>query len=178
MDLLTKVLQDHQAVILEKWFDALLDAYPAEAARIFKHVKDPFANPVGHSMVTGLEAILDWLVRGKESSEVAAYLDQIVRIRAVQEGLPSQAVSFLISLKHIVGNVLEKTTAPREERETARQNWEGQIDRLLLMSMDIYAQCREKIFELKVDEVHRQVYALLRQEKQEREKKSCEGVPK
>jgi hypothetical protein len=40
--------------------------------------------------------------------------------------------------------------------------FEEQIDQLILLSFDIYVKCRERIYELKTDDVRRMTFRLLR----------------
>jgi hypothetical protein len=157
---LKTLLEGKKATILEKWFDLVLEVYPAETQRFLKKQKSRFANPVAHEISLGLEGILDQLLRGGKPTEVSPLLDRIVRIRAVQELAPSQALAFIFDLRRLL------------REELADKAWEGkiseemmslerEIDQLALLSLDIYMKCREEIFELRVAEVKNRVGKLL-----------------
>ena len=50
--------------ILNSWFQATVDSYPAETARFIKSQKDPFANPVGQTTHQSLDTLVDALTTG------------------------------------------------------------------------------------------------------------------
>lgn len=152
----------HRTDILETWLKAMWQHYPPETVRIFQREKDPFANPVGHNLRTGMEGILDWLEQEKKVTDVSVSLDKIVRIWAVQDFTPSQAVSFLISLKHIVRDLMKKHDPDQGHLEANWQAWDAQVDHLLLMAMDIYTGCRENLYQIKIEEANKRVFSLLR----------------
>jgi len=146
---LNEALAARREVVLERWFQAVLATYPAETARFLAGGADPFANPVGHTVREGLGRLYDRFVADVPVSELSAAIDGIVRIRAVQEFTPSAAVGFVYTLRKIL----------REELADAALDPAGQaalesgIDRLALVAFDVYMQCREKIFEIRVREI-------------------------
>ncbi len=145
--------------ILESWFQATVDSYPAETARFFKNQKDPFANPVGQATYQSLDALVEALVAGAGREVMAEALDPILRIRAVQTFTPSKATSFVFSLKQIVRQHL-----PGDGRD-AGMNMNGldrQIDEMAMAAFDIYVACREKIYELKATESRKQFFGSLK----------------
>ncbi len=152
-------LSRNRSAILESWFDKVLESYPFDSTGFLKQRKKQFANPVGHTMAKGLEGILDGLLNNKDLAEITPFVDDIVRIRAVQDLTPSQALVFLFHLKSLIREELgaeEQKTQIGDLRE-----FDSRIDALALMSFDIYAKHREKIYELKADEVKRNTYRLL-----------------
>ena len=84
-------------------------------------------------------------------------LDPIVRIRAIQDFTPSQAVSFIYALKAIVRNVIGKKIADPKMHK-ALSKFEVRVDQLQFLAFDVYVTCREKIFELKAVEEKNKVY--------------------
>ena len=146
---LNEALAARREVVLERWFQAVLATYPAETARFLAGGADPFANPVGHTVREGLGRLYDRFVADVPVSELSAAIDGIVRIRAVQEFTPSAAVGFVYTLRKIL----------REELAEAALDPAGQaalengVDRLALVAFDVYMQCREKIFEIRVREI-------------------------
>ena len=145
--------------ILESWFQATVDSYPAETARFIKNQKDPFANPVGRTTYQSLDALVDALTAGAGREVMAKALDPILRIRAVQTFTPSKATSFVFSLKQIIRQHL-----PGDGRH-AGVNMNGldrQIDEMAMAAFDIYVACREKIYELKATESRKQFFGSLK----------------
>ena len=146
---LNEALTAKRETVLDRWFQAVLATYPADTARFLAGGADPFANPVGHTVRVGLGRLYDrFLVDGPEA-ELSAAIDGIVRIRAVQEFTPSAAVGFVYKLRSILREELADA-APDPSDQAAL---ESGIDRLALVAFDVYMQCREKIFEIRVREI-------------------------
>lgn len=152
------LLEQRKAVIIKKWFDLVVQTYPADTSKFLKTQKDPFANPVGQTVLRGLEALFGILLTGPDAETISSFLDPIIRIRAVQNFSPSQAVSFIFSLKQIIRNSLNKET---HDNSMAAEllRLESTIDELGLIAFDIYMECREKIFELKANEDKSKTFA-------------------
>ena len=145
--------------ILKEWFQVTIDSYPADTAKFLKSQADPFANPVGQTTYRSLEALLDLLTPGSDRGAMAAALDPILRIRAVQAFTPSQATSFVFSLKPIVRRHL--SDADRQAGDPI-EALDRRIDLMAMAAFDIYVACREKIFELKATESRRQFFGSLK----------------
>ena len=93
-------------------------------------------------------------------SEALPSLDRLIRIRAVQGFSASQAVGFVFLLKDILsseGDAASDGPAPDDELRTL---W-AHVDALALHAFDIYVACREKLSEIKVNEVRMQTAKLL-----------------
>ncbi len=158
VDLLTK----KQAVILERWFQWLLETYPAETARFMREEKNRFANPVGSSVYQGIEGLCQELLQGMEPDRVYPFLDTIVRIRAVQDFPPSRAVAFIFALKKVILEELESEIRGGQISVEELLEFESRIDNLALFSFDIYTQCREKVSQIRIDEIKKRSERLLR----------------
>lgn len=156
-DLLTK----KQAVILERWFQWFLETYPAETARFMREEKNRFANPVGSSVYQGIEGLCQELLQGMELDKVYPLLDPIVRIRAVQDFPPSRAVAFIFALKKVIFEELESEIRGGQISVEEWLELESRIDNLALLSFDIYTQCREKVSQIRVEEIKRRSERLL-----------------
>lgn len=153
------ILSDNKSAILGRWFEAVLETYPADTSRFLRTQKNRFANPVGQTIAEGLEQIFDRLMSG-DTDTVVPFLDNIIRIRAVQDFTPSKAVSFIFSLKQVVREELARTkTGAVPEADLAE--FESAVDRLALLAFDIFMQCREKLYEIKANEVRNMTYRLL-----------------
>ena len=146
---LNEALAEKREAVLGRWFQALLSTYPEDAARFLAGGADPFANPVGHTLREGLGRLYDRFTADVPGSELAAAIDGIVRIRAVQEFTPSAAVGFVYTLRGILRE--ELADAPLDP--AGRAAIENGVDRLALAAFDVYMQCREKIFEIRVREI-------------------------
>jgi len=155
------LLSQKRAAILERWFDVMLETYPIDTSMFLKKQKDRFANPVGYTISQGIEGLFEELLQGMDSGKVSSFLDNIVRVRAVQDFPPSQAMAFIFLLKKVIKEELKS-----EIRENGLAEelliFESKIDALALLSFDIYMKCREKIYEIRVKEVKNSVHMLLR----------------
>jgi hypothetical protein len=154
---LRSLLARKKAVIIKKWFGQVIETYPADTAKFLKSQKDPFANPVGRTIYRSLEALFDQLLEGMDPKALTSCLDPIIRIRAVQNFSPSQAVGFVFLLKGVIRtNVRFERTEQQMEDELLLL--ESRIDQLGLLAFNIYMQCREKIYELKANEMKNRTF--------------------
>lgn len=153
-----------QKAVLDQWFDLILGTYSENTAVLWKKKDDPFANPVRHKFETGMRGIVTSLAAcgGSPDPEVfAPLLDEIVRVRAVQDFTPSQATAFIYLLKKAVREALwDKVTEHGLFAELLAL--ESAIDVLALLSFDIYCQCREAISELRISQIRKQYDRLLK----------------
>jgi GTPase SAR1 family protein len=154
------LLEEKKSSIVNKWVHAIFDTYPADSSNFFQKQQDQFLNPVGHTISECTSNIFDELLKNSEPEKFFPILHDIIKIRAVQDYTPSRALSFLLLLKQ----------ALREEAGSEIQKkhlmdelvaFEAQIDQLILLSFDIYMKCRERIYELKTDDVRRMTFRLL-----------------
>lgn len=157
---LKNLLLEKKSTILERWFDVILETYPAETLRFLKTQKERFANPVGHTILEGIEGIFDETLNGVNPERVSPFLDNIIRIRAVQDFTPSQAISFIFLLKKVIREELKDEVL---EKGIAQEllELESKIDELAFLSFDIFMRCREKIYEIKANEVRNMTFRLL-----------------
>lgn len=142
---------DKKYAILEEWRLQILKTYPRETAEFLRREKDRFANPVGCTLLRTTEILLEALLRGDESDneEVHNALDDLIKIRAVQDFSASQVLEFIMALKHIVrGQFHGEYPDPDQLRD-----FESRIDHLVLAAFDIYAQNRERIFNVRINEI-------------------------
>lgn len=150
--LLGDLLAESKGEIVERWVDAVLATYPEDAARIFKKGKDQFANPVGCAVKDGLWAVYPLLFEKDEPEAVAAAVEYMVRIRAVQDFSPSVAVSPPYLLKKVVRELC------RKEKVTDLEGWqlfEEKADFLARTMFDQYMDCRERLYRTRLEEFKR-----------------------
>jgi hypothetical protein len=153
---LDDLMRARKDAVVQRWVREVLAAYPEDAAALFQREQDPFANPLGHSMREGIGGLLDAVVGDMDPDKLRKHLDSIIRIRAVQQFAPSQALSFLFTLKPILGDVFPEAKA---DLGLARglEMIDNRIDQVALMAFDLYTECREEVSKLRINEVKRQV---------------------
>lgn len=157
---LNNLLKNKREVILEKWFDLIINTYPQESVQFFKR-KSQFTNPVGYTISQGIEDILDAIIEDPDTANFSVYLDNIIRIRAVQDFSPSQSVAFIFLLKQSIHEELAEDIS-RHNLFEELSVFEVTIDKLALMSFDIFMACREKIYNLKATELRDRTLWLLK----------------
>jgi hypothetical protein len=145
-------LRERRQAIVARWRDAIIRTYPPDAARFLLKNRDQFANPIGRTVAEEAEALIDALIIHEDLSACDGSIDRIVRIRAVQQFTPGEAVSFIFLLKPIVNAVIEQF---REESISIQELLElhRRIDNLALMAFDAYMNCREQIFRIRTGEL-------------------------
>ncbi len=154
------IFEQRRAEIFEKWHAMLVDSYPKETGRFLRREKDAFANPVGARFETALEKVLYGFIDDKSQDSWKDSLDEILRVRAVQDFSPSDALRFIMGLKDVLRMTAAKSgknVSPEELRA-----FEDRVDRMLLAAFDIYSRCRQDLYEIRVKEISRQVERLLR----------------
>lgn len=158
---LRNLLEGKKSDIIQKWSNAIMDTYPADSSGFLKKQKDQFANPVGFTISQGVEKILTALLDGNETAAAQPFLMDIIKVRAVQNFTPSQAVAFIFLLKKIIREELSEAIEDRQISEDFIA-LEVKIDELALSSFEIYSKCREQLYELKNMELKNMTYRLLK----------------
>jgi hypothetical protein len=151
---LHRLLEKKKPVILKKWLAAIYDTYPADTAEFIKGDNDMFANPVGHTVTANAEYILEGLIRGEDTAALSAHVECIIRIRAVQDFTPIQAVSFMNSLKTVIFSQLK----PEIHKHRLWDEWEkleASVDNLTLMANEIYAKMKQRIQHIRMKEIEK-----------------------
>ena len=149
------LIEKNKDEIIKNWFEDTIQAYAPDTARFYKGQKDQFANPVGNITAKGVEFLLDQLLDDLEPDAIKTYLDPIIRIRAVQDFTPSQATTFILSLKKVLRDCLsdhlQDATIVLELLA-----FELKIDQMCLMAFDIYMACKEKIYQISANDMRSQ----------------------
>jgi len=146
----SEALASKKQEILSLWIERTFNSYAAPG--FFKTAKDPFANPVGSNIAAGLTALFELLRTDADIQAFGKPLDQVVRIRAVQEFTPSQAVAPFLELKWVVKQVFsgDKNSQPLLGKLDAL---DCAIDRMALMALNIYTECREQLYRNRIREL-------------------------
>ena len=147
---LQTLLAEKKNAIVRKWTDQVLDTYGSP--EFFKKQKDRFANPIGATISDGLQSLFGILLGGGEIDAASKPLENIIKIRAVQDFTPSQAVSFVYLLKTIIHEELAKEKGKEQFLESLPA-LEARIDTIALMAFDYYMNCRERLHQIRINEV-------------------------
>jgi len=149
---LKEFLVERKSIILGGWLERTLQVYPAASRDFFEKNQDPFSNPIGSTIREGIEKLYREILQPTEAAQARTILTPMIQIRALENLSPSQALAFIPLLKEIIRDTLKgqiwESISPQE--------WTAlncEIDRLTLQAFDIYLECREKIYRLKIKEL-------------------------
>ena len=156
------LIRQNKEEIAKAWIETTLSAFKADAAKFYSTSEDPFANPVGTAVKTGIKDLLDALLEKKfEPTQMANHLDRIVQVYCVQEFPPSFTVAFVFLLKNVLRKKFSKEL--KEPRTFAGYlDFESKIDRTAGLAFDVYLKYRMRIAEIRVNEIKHQVATLYR----------------
>lgn len=116
--------------------------------------KTRFIAPADYLLKEETEALLNWLISEEEPVKARSSLEEICKYKAVQGLNPSEALGFILDLKSIVRLVLGNGESESSQIK-AYADLDRRIDQLMLLAFDEYCNCRERIMEIRVDEMRR-----------------------
>ncbi len=152
---LTETLSRRRDAILGRWKEMVFATYPASSSSFLSEGIDRFANPVGHALAAGLEQIYEGLETGQPPRSLGRQLDEIVRVRCVQDYSPSQALAFVLQLKSAFRREVRDADA-----ELLRA-LDALSDELMLAAIDVYAACRDDMHAIRARNLERRTYHLV-----------------
>lgn len=168
------LLGEKKQEILQQWFDSILSTYPADTANFLKGQNNTYAGSiVGQTIHEGIEGIFDDLTGDTAPDRLRSCLDRIIRIRAIQEFEPSEAIGFLFLLKPIMRKELMRDIREGGFFEEMLEV-ESRLDSYASIAFDIYMKCREKLYDLKANEMRNWTYRIVKKSKMYREVKAEE----
>ena len=160
MKLLT-LLSERKTSLTNRWLQRTFESYHPQTAIFLKKEKDRFDNPVGFQTSQGLAHILEALIQQEGREQVLAAMDEVIRIRALQNFSPSQALAFIFLLKNVIREELAQELKNGQFSQELAEV-ESRIDGMALLGFEAYTQRREKLCEIKVTEVKNRVSGFLR----------------
>jgi hypothetical protein len=149
-----------QSEIVEQWFHSILASYPADTAKFLDGETDRFRNPVGQTTRTALESLFAGIVGTVPVAELRPPLDEIIRIRAVQDFSASDAIGFLMQLKPLLRKRLRGASFSNGNTDSLNK-LDARIDSVTLLGFDIYVECREQVYDIKANALRRRTEILL-----------------
>lgn len=145
-----------------RWIEIVHGTYPFDTIGFLRTRKDRFANPVGYRTEEAAKALMDVLFADQpDEASLQKAVDEIIRVRAVQDFAPETAVGVFFALKDIVRQVVEESNQLAEVTP-ALLKLESRIDAVVLMAFGAYARFRETLHLMKVDEFKRLNSQILR----------------
>jgi hypothetical protein len=158
---LRKLVAEKKGDIGPRWQQLVLETYPPETFEFLKNKKDRFDNPIGHTVAEMVTKVLEGIASGAEAEEYRSAIYPVIQVRAVQGFSPSQAMDAVLLLKRAVFETVGIELL--EAGECAVLLSVGaKVDELLGLAFDVYSDCRERIHQIRTDEVKRNLYMLLK----------------
>lgn len=150
---LYKLLNKKKPQILSKWQPVAL-SYANNAPVIAQKNKGRFSDPMSYVIIKNTEEILNWVIKAEKNMDLVIPLDEICKIKAIQDLKPREALSFIFFLKQIIREEIEDQS---KINDWAVELWEldKRIDEVGLLAFDIYSECRTRIYDLRVNEIKR-----------------------
>ena len=152
---MVKISAERKRAIAQAWLDMTLCTYPSQSMQFMVDERDRFRNPVGQALKEGIPVLTNALLDETDSERARQALEEIVRIRAVQNFSAREAVGFIFLLKRIFSQELPDDNKDRLELDR-------RVDEMALTAFDFYSQCRAKISDIQVSEARRRVALLQR----------------
>ena len=150
--MLATFLKQNRADIIEQWIKCVFETYHPETSKFLRSLRDRFSNPVGFTVSAEIANLYDEVIGTMNGESIANSMDSIVRIRAVQDFSPSQAVAFVFGLKKVIKDSLSGVSADGELLLDLFE-LESRIDHLALAAFEAYMQCREKVHQIRTNEI-------------------------
>lgn len=160
---LAELLARRRNLVFPRFVELTWSTDPGGAAFAVRE-PDPFHNPVGATVAGALREIYDGLAEGIGAAGLAAPVDRMVRLRAVQGLAPSEAVRFTLFIRQAVLDSFPAGEASGVEGADAEalSELEAVERQLLFLAVDRYVACREKLFEGRLKSELARVGAILR----------------
>lgn len=159
---LVELIKAKRDTVLTAWANRVYATYPFDTGGFLRSSSNEFSNPVGARTVFLGELLLDSLCGDPVSIEnLTQGMEEFIRIRAVQDFTPEQALAVLYLLKEciadlfkaeIVGNMLW----PEMWTLSAR------LDGAVLLGFGAYMRSRENMWSLRLEDFKRRNHQIMR----------------
>jgi len=153
--MLTELLVTEKDKIIERWVKLIVETYPSQGSSFLLQQTDRFQNPVGYTITTETEAMFNSFLKDDIENTGVIALDNLIRIRTVQDFTAAEAVGFVFSLKQAIREVIEENSQ-NDFSFKEILSLENRIDHLALKAFDSYMNCRDRINDIRVKDIKRQ----------------------
>ena len=122
--------------IVEAWFSKAIGIYPESVRDGLMQASDRFLNPVACGLRESLGVLASEMAGDMDPNAIIAAMDGIIRIRAVQQCSPDEAIAFA----SVLGDVIREQHA-----EALFPDSEQRVRRLADYARQQYAACRKDV---------------------------------
>jgi hypothetical protein len=149
--MLYELLVKNKSSIVSKWIKLIIDSYSIESSKFFNMEKNRFSNPVGNIISTNATSIFNEIIGSRDFEKISLLLTDIIKIRAIQDFSPSEAVGIVFLLKKIIREELNKEINQEKILDEIIE-LEFVIDKTALIAFDLYMESREKVFQIRLND--------------------------
>jgi len=160
--MLINLIQENKSIIVDNWFSEIASNFPSETIPFLKKKNKQFSNPMGYNLFQGVESIVDYLTGQKTIDEASSALEEMIKIIAVQNWSAEQSLSFMYDIKKVFINLL----GGHIEKQGLLGDWinlESEIDYLTLKAFDLFMQTRERLYDIRANQMRNRTFRLLQQ---------------
>ena len=150
--MIIELIKKNKTEIIKNWTRFILETYPVEVSKFLEMKKDRFSNPVGFAISNTAESIFNEIVGERDFEKIKLLLNDIIKIRAIQNFSPSSATEFIFSLKKVMRDEIEDELSEKKN-VVEFSKLESVIDRIALIAFDLYMEAKEKVFKIRVNEI-------------------------
>ncbi len=148
--MLKDICKENEEKILLSWLNDFFHHHKLDDIGVSRTITDKFLNPVAFTIKASTKEIFPAIIGDDvEPDTIKFHLDEILKIQAIQQLSPAQALLPLITIKnHIYAFTNNDAKLISEFKEMT-----DRLDTLLLMAFDIFTQEKEKIYRIRVNEL-------------------------
>ena len=155
------IISARRDAAIQNGTEAVFAMYPFETTGFIRTQRDQFANPVGHATRAAGEQIYDAVTgRDVDMEKVHASVAALIRIRAVQDLKPEQAVGVLYLYKPVLRESLLRDMLVVDVQGFLDMG--ERLDTLCLMAFNLYLADREQVYAERVAQQRREASQIRR----------------
>jgi hypothetical protein len=157
---LIKHFEENKSNVIDKWLRTVIATYPEQSSFFLFNKKDKFANPLGWTISNEIKNLFENIITDYNKENIRKSLENLTQIRAIQDFAPSEACGIILMLKPIIQEeFLKNLTDKNILTELFIIN--ERIDESALQMFDIYMLTREKIYEIKANEIKNKNFRMM-----------------
>ncbi len=156
------ILKKDEQKLIAAWHNEFFAHHGLDSVGVSRTVTDQFLNPVGY-VVKDATTILFKAIIGEDADQtlIKKNLEDLIKIQAIQQLSPAQALLPLRAIKELIYAHIQKELKSLEDFNTYKEIVD-RVDTLMLMAFDIYAQDKETLYRIRVNEVKNAQSQILR----------------
>ncbi len=151
--MLTDTLKKDAQKIASLWHSEFFSHHTLDSVGVSRTVTDQFLNPVGHIVKEATTQLYKAVIGEDVNQEdIKKQIEDLLKIQAVQQLSPAQALLPIRMIKELIYNAISAQLKTAEDFKVYKEICD-RTDTLLLMAFDIYAQDKETLYRIRVNEL-------------------------